>query len=615
MVADNGSGLVAQGEKALADPAVVEAIRRSVRRSVIEPQKAGTTPSITGGDIASVFFLASQADGIQRWGLNPTLRDRQLRLFYPTESVLNSAFSAVIARNQAFDWTLHGPEALVDPTYDLLHSANRGAGWLDFIGKISTDLYTQDKGAFAEIIRATDNAASPVVGIQSLDASRCFHTGDPETPVIYADRQGKFHRLRWFQVITFVEMPAPHELLYGLQYSALTRVMKAAQIFRNIQIYRDEKTGGRQARAIHIVGGVEASRIEDALTQHDTREDGAGRERFSAGAPIIAALNPENPPSLVTLELAGLPDNFDAEEAFKEYLTIMALGLLVDFQELAPLPGGGLGTSQQSQILHLKGQGKGPALFMKLIEQKMNFHGVIPRPVTFEFDEIDIEAEETTAKVKKLRAETRKIMLETGEVDSAGARQIAVDDGDIPQELFDEMEQRDVTGPAPRRSTDRVRPENEGRDNPATSDDRMTDDDEKAIIDELLAGTKQAADTSVRDFLVSRLHRAFTTAADDMRGLGTMDTEERIKVSGLIGKVLHEAEGILDDGALEVMQRKLEADDQRVLVAAKERSDERAGPEQERLDLEEDVAVVVGGGLQRVGENVRRRLDELRDEF
>jgi hypothetical protein len=387
-------------------------------------------------------------------------------------------------------------------------------------------------------------------------------------------------------------------------------VLRAAQIFRNIQVYREEKTGGRQTRAVIIVGGVEASRITAALQQNEAQQDAKGNTRFSSTVPVISAINPEFPPSAVTVELAGLPDGFDAEDAFKEYLTIMALGLLIDFQELAPLPGGGLGTSQQSQILHLKGQGKGPALFMKLFEQKLNFHGVIPRSVTFEFDEIDIEAEETTAKVKKLRAETREIMVRNSEVDGDGSRQLALDDGDIPQELFDEMDKRDLTGPPPRRSTDRVRPENEDRDNPSLSDDRMDENDEKAIVDELLAGTKQAADTSVRDFLISRLHRAFTTAGDDMRGLGVMDTEERIRVSGLIGDVLSEAGDILDAGALEVMQRKLEADDQRVLVAAKERSDDRAGPEDERLDLEEDVAVEVGRGLRKVHANVRRRLDE-----
>lgn len=596
--------------KALGDPAVVESIRRSVRRSVVETEVAGTTPSTTGGDISSVFFIGTQADGMSPWGVNPTFRDRQLRLFYPTEAILQSSISSMIARNMGFSWVLKGPKELQDATFDLLHSANRGAGWLNFVGKVSTDLYTQDKGAFVEIIRQQDRPDSPVLGIQSLDASRCFHTGDPNTPVLYIDRKGKWHKLRWYQVFTLVEMPAPHELLFGLQYCAMTRIMRAAQIYKNIQTYRDEKTGGRFARALHVLGGVEASRITDVLADFDTKNDDRGLTRYPGGAPIITALNPANPPSLVTLELATLPDNFDAEQAFKEYLTIVALGLFVDFQEIAPLPGGGLGSGSQSEILHLKTAGKGPALFMKLIEQKLNAH-VLPRPVTFEFDEVDIEAQKTEAEVAKTRAEAREIMVASGEIDSEAARQLALDAGDIPQELFDAMGGRDLTAPV-RRGTDRTRREEEGRDNPSESDERVEGDEMKALATRLLRGTKQETDTTIRDFLVSRLHRAFTVAADDMRGLGVMDTGERIQVSGIVGDVLTAAEDILDEGGREIMRRNLEAEDQRVLVtASKERDPDRAGPEQERLDLESEVADTVGEGLGMMRANVRRRLDDL----
>lgn len=516
----NGNAPVAVKE--LDDPAVRLAIERSVRRSVIVPERRATVPGAIGGDIsasgidtASVFFVASQADGMQQWGVNPTFRDRQLRLFFPTESVLNSAITSMVARNAGFEWRLAGPDLLTDATFDLLHSANRGAGWTDWVSKISLDLYTQDKGAFSEIIRTADSPDAPTIGIQSLDAARCFHTGDPAVPVIYVDRLGKFHQLKWYQVMTFAEMPAPHERLYGLQYCAMTRILKAAQIFRNIQIYRDEKTGGRHARAIHIIGGVEANQLEDALKEAQNVDDAAGRERFSK-APIVVALNPTVDPKVATLELATLPDAFDAEQAFKEYLTIVALGLFVDFQEIAPLPGGGLGSGSQSEILHLKTRGKGPALWMKLIEQKLNFHGVIPRPVTFEFNETDPEQESTQAETSKTRAEARKLQVESGEIDAAGARQLALDAGDISQELADEMDHRDLTE-NPRRS-DQHR--DEGGEEPGSSDERVEEGGEKA------------------------------------------------------------------------------------------RDPDRAGPEDERLELEADLAVPVGRGLRRLQRDVERRLAE-----
>ena len=71
-------------------------------------------------------------------------------------------------------------------------------------------------------------------------------------------------------------------------------------------------------------------------------------------------------------------------------IAVLALAFLVDYQEFAPLPGGNLGTSAQSQVLHMKSRGKGPGLFMKLFAHFMNFGGVLPRSVTFEWDEQDV---------------------------------------------------------------------------------------------------------------------------------------------------------------------------------------------------------------------------------
>jgi hypothetical protein len=270
-------------------------------------------------------------------------------------------------------------------------------------------------------------------------------------PVIYVDARKKPHGLKWYQVLTMVEQPAPHEMLHGLQYCALTRVLKAAEVMRSIRTYLDEKASGRRERAIFLVGGITDDRIREGLIQTRSQADDEGLERLAL-TPIITALDPKTPPTVTTLEIASLPDNFDAEEMFKQYVTTLALGLFVDYGELAPLPGGNLGTSSQSQIMHLKTRGKGPALFMRLFEHLMNFGGVIPDNVQFAFEEQDIEADKSEAEVLKLRAEARGLMIGSGEIDAGAARQLAVDKGDIPQELFDELGQRDVTGPPPTRS-------------------------------------------------------------------------------------------------------------------------------------------------------------------
>jgi SPP1 gp7 family putative phage head morphogenesis protein len=406
-------------------------------RSVVDvpDAPAAVIPSIQ----ANLLFLAGQyADEVDPWGrtVNTKTRDRQLREFLMTESVFASALGVVCSRNAGFSWKLEGPPRTVARSQELLESANLGEGWEDFIIKISIDLYTQDAGAFIEIVRATDAPDSPVIGLNHLDAMRCYHTGAPEAPVIYQDRKGKYHLLKGHQVITLAEMPTPIEGLYGLQYCALTRMLLAAQLLKNIAVYKYEKTGGRHNRAIHLVAGMSTKQINDALAQHRIWADAAGLQRYQNPL-IIASADPNIRLDLKTLELASLPDNFDEETSFKHYINQIAMAFNGDYQDFAPLPGGNLGTSAQSQVLHMKTRGKGPALFRGIISKAMNFR-VLPSLVTFRFEEQDIEAEQIEAEIKERRAKTRQVQVDTGEISAEEARQMAADEGDIPQEFLEE---------------------------------------------------------------------------------------------------------------------------------------------------------------------------------
>src|SRR3970282_846355 len=82
---------------------------------------------------------------------------------------------------------------------------------------------------------------------------------------------------------------------------------------------------------------------------------------------------------------------------------------------------------------------------MRMLEQAFNFHGVMPRTVTFRFQEQDIQAEQEEAEVKKTRAETRKIQIESLEISPVIARQIAADDGDLKPEYLEAVGEGDVT--------------------------------------------------------------------------------------------------------------------------------------------------------------------------
>ena len=410
---------------------------QAVAASVIDrPQQRGDHPISIPSSLESslIWMVDSAADEIEPWGRFPKKRDFQLRQFYPTESIFSSALGIVTSRNAAFGWYVEGGDRTERRAKRILEDANMGAGWVDLMAKISQDLYTQDAGAFIEIVREPNTPTGALVALNTLDAARCWHSGDPEHPVIYRDRKNIYHLLDWWNVAAISEMPTAIEGLYGLQICAESRLLLAAQITKSISIYKYEKTSGRHAKAMHLVKGFSSQQLQDALDQMRARADAQGFLRY-VNPFMLGSHDPKAEIGHDTIELASLPDGFSESDAFKHYIAQIAMAFLSDYQEFAPLPGGNLGTSSQSEVLHMKMRGKGPALFMKLITNVMN-NRILPDNVEFGFAEPDLEAEKATAEVRKLRAQERRERIESGEISVEEARQMAADDGDLPQEML-----------------------------------------------------------------------------------------------------------------------------------------------------------------------------------
>ena len=408
-------------------------VTQAIRRSVQEP--AGNVNALTAGGDSLILNLASVADSFTPWGRNPRVRDQQLREFWPTEPYLASALYSIVTRNAAFNWTLEGSPETVAATQRMLQTSDFGRGWQSLMTKIGIDYLTQDNGAFLETIRATDSPDAAVVGLSHLDAGKCRRTGDILTPVIYTDRKGRMHNLKWYQVQMLTEFPSPVDSMFGMQMCAVSRILRTAQILRDINIYQREKISGDNPNAIHLVGGVTSQMISDANEQHKTTQAERGMTRFIIPL-IVGSLDPTATVSVDTIDLKTIPDGFDFEQFMKWYITQLALGLGADYQDFAPLPGGNLGTSAQSEVLHSKSRGKGPATWMGGIEYVMNFQGVLPSNVLFEYDEQDVEADQEQAELDNTTAETLATLVESTILTPEAARQQLLDAGMISKEVF-----------------------------------------------------------------------------------------------------------------------------------------------------------------------------------
>lgn len=576
-----------------------------------------------------LFSLAQAGDEFGAWGSNPVLRDRQLRAFFPSEPFLASSIATIAARNAAMNWKITGAEQTAKIGAGILQNANFGAGWEHFISTVTIDLLSQDKGAFVETPRAADSPDAPVLAINHLDAGRCHPTGVPETPVIYEDANNVLHLLKWYEVVQLLEMPSPQTFnrlgfFYRLQYSSITRLLRAAQIIKSIGVYNEEKITGRFQRGIHLLTGVTAEEVRTALTRADFLADQAGLTRYMQPA-MVGSVDPKADVKAVTLDLASLPAGWDEEKSYKWYLTAISMALLTDYGELAPLPGGNLGTAAQSETMHLKSRGKGQGLFQQLIARLVNMHGVLPANVEFGWDEPDEEAAKVVAETRKTRAEERKLRIESGEINDEVAQRRALAEGDLTQEEYavlesaraeqarlaaaalpngvqneDTVEGEERTGPGAPRSSRLPSGAVEGEERT----------DERGL--RTVSGSRAASGVPFGTLITSRLHRAYSTTADDASTLGYFPVlADRLAVANAIGPALTLFEELLREAG--VWDIEIAADDaDRVLAAAAKAlaetapSEERAGPDTERLDFEDEVADAIENGLARV----RRELDE-----
>ncbi len=455
-----------------------EAIKRSAQAFPDQP----VTPIY-------LLQIATAADEAPPWW-SPA-RDRYLDAFWPTEPYLAGAIYSVASRNASFRYELTGPDGDTWWAQQLLAQANFGQGWHDFIMKITTDYLCLDNGAFFEIIRPakakmfSDNSTydavrmpSPItgeptwmpydtqsgkfieaivdddfkvvdsplslpIGIAHLDSMRCTRTGNPEYPVIYTDQEGRQHKLNWYQVVTLEEMPSPREEMHGIQHSAVDRCLRLSQILRDMLIYKHEKISGRFARAVHLTN-ADAQLLQDAIDQAKVDADDRALQRYMQPI-IISTVDPTAKPEVATIPLASLPDGFSEEETMRWYIAGIANALGVDYGFLSPLPGNKLGTSNQAETQERQARGKSSRLFMQLVTNKLNYSGILPRTVEFQFAVSDPweESEQDAAFARRSRG--YQTLIQSGLLPEWVVRQMAADKGDIDARYLEMMGEVDLT--------------------------------------------------------------------------------------------------------------------------------------------------------------------------
>lgn len=407
--------------------------------------------SVTLGDLSdgphsgnSHFWVMVQ--GASSIGLPPywtPTRDYYLLATLGMENMWASAISKATSKQAALGFTIADQldsGQRVKRGQHLFLSADKvkglSSGWVPFIKKHLQSYLLTDNGGFVEIIRYTKAAGSRIMGIAHLDPLRCIRTGDPEIPVLYRDLKGVEHELKSYQVFAFSDSPHPSETFYGVGRCAASRAWDTITKLMYIEQYIREKTSGARPTSIEIISGLNATQLEDAHRDSEQTQVGRGYVVWR-GALLIPSM--KTGIEHVSIPLAEIPDGFDAKQERDAAYVIYANAIGVPVQDIQPLSGQGLGTGMQTLIQAEAAAGYGLAEWRKMWEQTVG-EVLLPDTTTFTFAVNDIQSERNLAEVAKMRADTRKTQVETGEITPQQALQMAADSGDVPREFLPDDE-------------------------------------------------------------------------------------------------------------------------------------------------------------------------------
>ena len=500
-------------------------------------------PSAIGGDTLDYPSSGALLQLIMPYLMNPPSytdlppywsprRDYVLSASIEKESMWAAAVAKTATKFAAHGYTISDSQdstRRVSASQELLKRADGGQGWTIFAQKIIQDLLLTDNGVFIRVRRQNERvekirvkaetiaggepgtfdeasvtiapSGAKVVGLYHLDSLRCTRTGNLAYPVRYMAVDGTWQILRWDQVLMYADQPSPRAQLFGVGKCAASRAYKTvAKLAAMEQLVYENLTGGG-ANKLAFVQGITDRTLQDIIVSGQNENQAKGLLYYLGT--IMWAIPGDSPIEIKELRLKELLTSFVPKEERDNAYVIYSNALGIPVQDIQPLSGQGLGTGTQTVILQEAAQGAGALpTFLKWWEQTVSDR-VLPATTELQFtDENDMRDQKLRAEVSKLRADTRKVQIDSGEISPAIARQLAVDSEDLPRELIAD----DATAGGAISDDEKALPETQTPVNPAllallqseptqppkpSMAMKASDDDSAALLDEELTWAKK----------------------------------------------------------------------------------------------------------------------------
>lgn len=426
-------------EQKAADPA-----RNSVQARATDNNFAPMSDVMAGGPIFWVS-LGQRLDEEPKWNpIYPNWRDRYLLEFARSEPMIASAIYSMKTRMGTLNLTINGPQRAKKRAQDLIKNPGLVDSFPTVVQKLSSDLDNSDNGAFMELWKpgSPEKAppkGSPVLGFAHLDSRLCWRSFDPEFPVWYTNPvTGQIRKLHKDRVVYAADNPQPVELARGLGFCSVSRALRMVRVFRNMQIFIDEKVGGRFTRAIGAISGVSAGQVKRALEQHKDEQDSKGYVVYN-DIPFLIDPSTEgkNDIKILLQDLAAVPDGFSFRDDADLYAYILAFCFGVDAREFWPATQSGA-TKADATVQNMKARGRGIGNRIQTLE--MFVRAALPETVEAEYDYTDDEQDEMQGRIQHQRQTTLSGILRDGGINPLEYRALLIADGIIDGTLLETLD-------------------------------------------------------------------------------------------------------------------------------------------------------------------------------
>jgi hypothetical protein len=319
--------------------------------------------------------------------------------------MIQGAFAGLINKWLATPWTLDGAKTGINSAFyfdDLLRNAEFGESWDMLWSKVWLDFLRQDGGAHIEVI-APGPADKPIQerisGLAHLDSLRCYPTGDPEFPVIYYNRDGTKHKLHSDRVIHMVDMPDGDEFNPGYGMCALRRAITIVEQQYLMLRYTREQLDELPPPGFASLMNMTEDKFLKAVSAFTERK---GRDLPPAygNLVLLSGLDADHAPKVEITSFSQAPEKFDYVLWVNLQVNALALVLGIDKQEIWELGGSSLGSGKQSEILHLKSQGKMYGHMLSLATRHLN--DMLPKSAELTFEPDDAYENQEAANTAQL---------------------------------------------------------------------------------------------------------------------------------------------------------------------------------------------------------------------